>query len=164
MFKHVSPQTGLFQWHFQWLKAVGLQLHGALSSFAQTRGPAIMSTADREVVNFSERQRGVVTESDLEQNFDLLQEVACSCFELWLKPTAKSEIPVLADFEAGLCEMSKCCMCSFLHLHHDKINYIPLSQGAMLLLSLRSNYHIEWYGRRGGKGKVRGPQLTFFVL
>ena len=35
-----------------------------------------------------------------------------------------------------------------LHLVHS-------GQAAMLLLSLRSNFHVEFHGKRGGKGHIR---------
>lgn len=61
----------------------------------------IMQSEDRELVCFPERDRPVLTEQDLESNFELVRDVAYTCFELHLELGSIHEIPILAEFEAG---------------------------------------------------------------
>lgn len=70
-------------------------------TYCATRGPAILASDGRELVSFPERERPIITEQDLETNFELIREIACICFELHLKPGSTHEIPILAEFEAG---------------------------------------------------------------
>eukprot|EP00435_Cladocopium_sp_Y103_P017172 s3511_g4.t1 len=104
-------------------------LYEGLRKYTEKFGPTIMSSIERAVVKYSERTRPIVVEQDLEGNFPLLKEATLSCFEQMLKDADLSdcrEIPILAEFEA-----------------------------AFLLLSLRSNFHVEHHTKRGGKGLIR---------
>lgn len=62
-----------------------------------------MSTPERALISWSERQRPIVQEEDLESNFALIKEIMIACGEKLLEQpfddNAK-EIPNLADFEA----------------------------------------------------------------
>lgn len=60
-----------------------------------------MSSPERVMVHFTERDRQVCMESDLEKNFLLRKEMISACLEynLVMKP-AKNEIPFLAEIEA----------------------------------------------------------------
>jgi len=65
-----------------------------------------MSTPERALVAWGERQRPVVLEEDVEKNFSLLKELSMACCEKTLGQPLDDdvkEIPFLADFEAGLC-------------------------------------------------------------
>lgn len=61
----------------------------------------IMSTPDRQLVQFEERLRAIITENDLAVNFSLVKDMCYVCFELYLQDDATHEIPILAEFEAG---------------------------------------------------------------
>ena len=82
-------------------KAVGLHLFKALKNYAERWGPTIMKSPDRVMVDWSERDRAVVVEQDLEGNFQLCKEAIIACCERSLHPDEVKEIPNLADFEAG---------------------------------------------------------------
>ena len=60
-----------------------------------------MASPEKQLVHFPERDRPVVTEVDLETNYELVKEMTYACFEQSLNGTSKNEIPVLSDFEAG---------------------------------------------------------------
>lgn len=83
-------------------KAMGLRLFEALQNYANHFGPGIMTSPTRELVIFPERERPVITETDLEDNFPLIKEMALCCFEHVSQHTdmTSKEVPVLADFEA----------------------------------------------------------------
>ena len=59
-----------------------------------------MKSDEREVVYFHQRDRQVITEGDLETNYDLVKEVVYASLESSLMPGARTEVPLLADFEA----------------------------------------------------------------
>lgn len=89
---------------------------------SQRWGSTIMASPEKQLVNFPDRDRPVVTENDLETNYELLKELTFACFEHSLKGTSKHEIPVLADFEAGyintfftLRYLTWCFLCHFLY-------------------------------------------------
>lgn len=112
------------------VSATGLRLFHAFRQYAQRWGPMIMKSPDRVLVTWSDRDRPVVLEADLEINFQLCKEAIMTCCETAFGIDGK-EIPNLADFEA-----------------------------ALLLLSLRSNFHTEYYGRRGGE---LSSEKLFFI-
>ena len=80
---------------------MGLHLFDALKKFADQHGPTIMSTPDRVLVSWTERDRAIITESDLEKNVQLCKETIMICCEKSLATTDGKEIPYLSDFEAG---------------------------------------------------------------
>jgi len=59
-----------------------------------------MKSPDRVLVTWSDRDRPVVLEADLEINFQLCKEAIMTCCETAFGIDGK-EIPNLADFEAG---------------------------------------------------------------
>ena len=59
-----------------------------------------MQSVDKDIADYPPRDRPVITESDLESNYELLKETVYACFENSMKPGVQHEIPVLADFEA----------------------------------------------------------------
>ena len=89
------------QWYLTLAKAVGLKLHHGLMVATSKRGPSIMKSEDREIVQFQERDRQVINENDLEVNFDLVKEAIYGSLEGSLALGSKHEIPFLADFEVG---------------------------------------------------------------
>ena len=82
------------------LQATAMVLYESLRVYAQKWGPSIMQSDDRDVAVYSAWDRPVITESDLDSNYELLKETVYACFENSLKPGVQHEIPVLADFEA----------------------------------------------------------------
>lgn len=85
-----------------WLssKATGLRLFHAFRQYAQRWGPMIMKSPDRVLVTWSDRDRPVVLEADLEINVQLCKEAIMTCCETAFGIDGK-EFPNLADFEAG---------------------------------------------------------------
>ena len=89
---------------------IGQKLYDPLAKYAKKWGPTIMAHEDKEVVHLNARDRQVITESDLEQNFEVCKEMIYGCMELSLanppRPDGKmAEIPKLCDFEACLSPM-----------------------------------------------------------
>ena len=60
-----------------------------------------MASPEKQLVHFPERDRPVVTEVDLETNYELVKEMTYACFAQSFNGTSKNEIPCLSDFEAG---------------------------------------------------------------
>ena len=83
------------------IEAIGRQLYLALKTYAEKLGPSIMADESRPLVKWIERERAVVGESDLEDNFVLCKEVILCCMENSLTMSQCKEIPTLADFEAS---------------------------------------------------------------
>ena len=83
---------------------MGLHLYQAFKGYAERHGPTIMSTADRVIVTWVDRERPIISEQDLESNFILCKETIIACLEKSLGCSLTEdikEIPNLADFEAG---------------------------------------------------------------
>ena len=63
-----------------------------------------MSTDDRVIVTWVDRERPTIMEQDLESNFVLCKEIIIACLEkslgCYLTDDIK-EVPNLSDFEAG---------------------------------------------------------------
>ena len=141
-------------------QACGQHLFAAMKTYAQTWCTRIMESPERELVIFSERARAVVDEKDLEANFFLVKEATLACFEYALQQPLgdTKEIPNLSEFEARLGNhMAR--RDTFVQL--CALPRVPSKSGcfvleaALLLLSLRSNFHTELHHRRGGKGQIR---------
>lgn len=102
---HLQCPSDVCLWKV-WTKACAQHLYKSLKGYTEKYGPSIMANPDRNLTNFAERDRQVITENDLEQNFSLLKTLAASCFEYTLHHVGHvrgvvKEIPNLAEFEAG---------------------------------------------------------------
>lgn len=85
-------------------EALGQKLYQSLKNYAEKWGPSIMEDDNRSLVQWSERERATVFESDLETNFQLVKECCYAIFEESLHHMGKYEVPNLAVFEAGSCQ------------------------------------------------------------
>ena len=84
---------------------VAQDIFQALKRFSEKWCTRIMQSPERHVVEFHDRVRPVIMESDLETNFSILKETSFSIYERCLKrlnmgESDFKEIPNLEDFEA----------------------------------------------------------------
>lgn len=65
-----------------------------------------MKDESRALISWPERERPIVLETDLEQNFQICKEMIIACMEKSLEyglDDDVKEVPNLAEFEAGFC-------------------------------------------------------------
>ena len=87
-------------------EVVAQDIFQAVKRFIEKWCTRIMQSPERHVVEFHDRVRPVIMESDLETNFSIIKETTFSIYERCLKrlnmgETDFKEIPNLEDFEAS---------------------------------------------------------------
>lgn len=91
---------------FRLSEATGLHLFESLKRHCERYGPSIMNNESRALLSWPERERPIVLETDLEENFQICKEMIIACMEKTLEYDLDDEVkgvPNLAEFEAGFC-------------------------------------------------------------